>query len=173
MACAVISVHICLAEQCPAFVADSEQGRECISVTELRYSVHRSISAVKLLIARLCTFPAYHGVALRGKECRCAVWKTETCFLLVYDHGSGLASVLSRYDIAHGHIIVAYPALHRHGIAAVVLKIDFKHIGVVVYTAFLYFILTVSLFYDIFCHVCYFHTMTEVTGVSNEAEWRF
>ena len=107
---AIITVNSGLREEHPAAVAHLEKGRESVSVAILRRGIHRCIRSVELLIARLCTHPSYHRIALRRQEGRGPLRETEGGRLGAYYHTA--CTALSRNQVAEGCIVVGHMPLH-------------------------------------------------------------
>ena len=78
----------------------------------LRTCVHLVVRNVFFLVARLCAFPTYHGVALRREEGSCTCRQSESCGFFVYYDASCFA--LTGYCIAESYIVGAYSEYYVH-----------------------------------------------------------
>ena len=81
-AAAVAAVHARFADERPAVAADLEETGEGVAVAVLRFLVERLVDGIEFFIAGLGALPAYHGVALWGKESRRPLREYESGALL-------------------------------------------------------------------------------------------
>ena len=124
---AVSSVNSCLADEDPSILTYIEQAWECISVSVKGLLREGSCDGVVFLIAWLGTFPAYHCIALRSKECAyiCSFIvfaEIELCKFIKHPYASCLSFL--RKQVSESNVIAADDELHMDLFA---IRIDKGH----------------------------------------------
>ncbi len=108
-------------------------------MAEFRHCVHRHVGDVKFLVARFGALPAYHGVALRGKEYSGLLGEAVAGSFFFNYHAADFA--LAGYEVAESDVVVRHEPFHRHFASFGVFKRGHEPVGIVVYVAFLYLVL--------------------------------
>ena len=115
-----------------------EQARESITLTILRACCHGAIDAIALFIAGLGALPSHHGAALWRDKCGGAIGQTEGCALFLDDGTLGIIVLLTRDEVAEGHVVVAHRELGRHLLTLSILEVNGELLSHVVHLRLLH-----------------------------------
>ena len=154
----------------PTVIANTEQGRESITVSILRLLVERSIKGIYFLISGMCSAPSRTGVALRSNESRGRGRNIKRSGFGVYMHGVPTAE--NRKRIAKSHIVVRDIERYEHCLPFCVFQLQFQLICHIMCVCCFGTAERIFLIYFCRCRTCYRKILGKISCIGNNSQTR-